>query len=358
MDTATQSIPFYEDEGDFTFNNYLDVEWDDNNNKKIIKEKWTDNTNDKTITVKRVLKYPENVYRRQRLKPFGKGANDKNLTSLGDEVFMEWTPHLFTGKNESIIDNYINDFKTNPGKKYKEKIIINNEIQSFSGLKRLPRGQTWWDVNDKLINGEENPETMDMSEDTFEIPTQYYVDTEVLDLVNKLKETEKHKGLLWINQENEYQKTHSQDKDNISNQDTSSATTSSMGNDGTFVPIHKRKNFRNRVHPGDNESGNYVPLHLRRKLEANKYSIKLYNFTNLDGVDGKDILDWVRGYDVMGYIKITIPKSRRTGKLCSFVFLNFKTENDKSQALEVLLQNKLKFNHSIISVEDASKMDD
>lgn len=101
-------------------------------------------------------------------------------------------------------------------------------------------------------------------------------------------------------------------------------------------------------------NGSFLAPHLRHGSDVIKYSIKLYDFASLDGIEPKDILDWIRDYNIMGYIKITIPKSRRTGRVCTFAFLNFKNEMDKTNALQILKGERLKFNHSIVSVEDAS----
>ena len=363
-ETQQPNLVFDENSGDYDFEQYLGLEWDNDNNSKIVKEKWINVNTNKHIIIKRTTKYSKSVYDRKQLRHFGKVKKDDNITTLGEDVFMEWNPHLFKGKNSHIVDNYVKDYLANVNKVFPEKLIINNDIQLNNKPTILPSGKTWWDIepeeikemvkskneNEKTDNDVERINRVEKEKYTY-IPAQYYIDTTMIDFVNKFKKVRNKPGLLWNNSKFE--------KEQSSKENEPSVVFNTLGlnnndNDGKFVPAHRRRNFKSKVSNVDSSSETFIPIHLRKMIDGIKYSIKLYNFNSLEGIEPKDILDWVREYNVDGYIKVTIPKSRKTGKICSFLFLNFKNENDKTLAFKILSKNKLKFNHSIISVEDTS----
>jgi hypothetical protein len=344
-----KSIPFDEFSGQFKFKGHLSVDWDHEKKRKIIKEQWIDVDTQEDKIVSRTITYPDGMYQRQQLPRFGSSSKaDKGVTTLGEEVFMEWSPHLFKGKNSHYVDNYVKEYTDNISKGFPEKLIINNEIQPNAHYKTLPEGKTWWD-------NEEGDEII-VKKEVFH-PTQYYIDTYMIDYVNKHKNIRKRPGPLWKYSPNKFMGDESDEKE-ISSTNIMLEKPSFIGNTNAFVPLHRRRNYRSRfgnnTEGSDTNKGSFVAPHLRRGGDMVKHSIKLYDFASLDGIDPKDILDWVREYNVMGYIKITIPKSRRTGKVCTFAFLNFKNELDKTNALQILSGTRLKFNHSIVSVEDAS----
>lgn len=344
-----KSIPFDEFSGQFKFKGHLSVDWDHEKKRKIIKEQWMDVDTQKDKIVSRTITYPDGMYQRQQLPRFGSSSKaDKGVTTLGEEVFMEWSPHLFKGKNSHYVDNYVKEYTDNISKGFPEKLIINNEIQPNAHYKTLPEGKTWWD--------NEEGDVIMVKQEVFH-PTQYYIDTYMIDYVNKHKKIRKRPGPLWKYSPNKFMGDESDEKE-TSSTNIMVEKPSFISNTNAFVPLHRRRNYRSRVgnntEGSDTNNGSFVAPHLRRGGDMVKHSIKLYDFASLDGIDPKDILDWVREYNVMGYIKITIPKSRRTGKVCTFAFLNFKNELDKSNALQILSGTRLKFNHSIVSVEDAS----
>lgn len=342
-----KSIEFDEKSAKFEFKGHISVEWDHENHIKIVKELWVDveTLNDKFVT--RTFTYPSNIYQRQQLQRFGNKKIDKGVTTLGEEVFMEWSPHLFKGKNSHYVDNYVNEYNTNIGKIFSEKLIINNEIQP-DYYKTLHEGKTWWD--------NEKEDEIKVKKDVYH-PTPYYIDTYMIDYVNKHKQIMKRPNPIWKYSPNKFIGDDSNEKDTYTTTNPV-ATPSFVGNTNTFIPLHRRRNFRSKynddTNTNDNSNGSFLAPHLRRGGDSIKFSIKLYNFASLDGIEPKDILEWVREYNIIGYIKITIPKSRRTGRVCTFAFLNFKNELDKNNALNILMENRLKFNHSIVSVEDAS----
>jgi len=350
--TTTQkekSIPFNEFSRQFEFKGHLSVDWDHEKKRKIIKEQWMDVDTQEDKIVSRTITYPDGMYQRQQLPRFGSSSKtDKGVTTLGEEVFMEWSPHLFKGKNSHYVDNYVKEYTDNTSKGFPEKLIINNEIQPNGHYKKLPEGKTWWD-------NEEGDEIM-VKQEVFH-PTQYYIDTYMIDYVNKHKNIRKRPGPLWKYSPNKFIGDENKEKE-TSSTNIMVEIPSYNGKSNAFVPLHRRRNYQSRfgnnTEGSDTNNGSFVAPHLRRGGDMVKHSIKLYDFASLDGIDPKDILDWVREYNVIGYIKITIPKSRRTGKVCTFAFLNFKNELDKSNALQILSGIRLKFNHSIVSVEDAS----
>ena len=362
-ETQQPNLVFDENSGEYEFKEYLGLEWDNDNNSKIVKEKWVNvNTNEDKI-IKRTVKYSKAVYDRKHLKKYGNVKKDDNITTLGEDVFMEWNPHLFKGKNSHIVDNYVKDYLVNVNKVFPEKLIINNDIQLNNKPTILPNGKTWWDIepeeikemvksknqNEETDNNVETINRVEKEKYTY-LPVQYYIDTTMINFVNKFKKVRNKPGLLWNNSKFDKEKQ-------SSNEPELSMITNTPGtsdNNGKFVPAHRRRNFKSKTSNMDSSSDTFVPIHLRKMIDGIKYSIKLYNFNSLEGIEPKDILDWVREYNVDGYIKVTMPKSRKTGKICSFLFLNFKNENDKTLAFKILSQNKLKFNHSIISVEDTS----
>ena len=344
-----KSIPFDEFSRQFEFKGHLSVDWDHEKKLKIIKEQWMDVDTQENKIVSRTITYPDGMYQRQQLPRFGSSSKaDKGVTTLGEEVFMEWSPHLFKGKNSHYVDNYVKEYTDNTSKGFPEKLIINNEIQPNGHYKKLPEGKTWWD-------NEEGDEFM-VKKEVFH-PTQYYIDTYMIDYVNKHKNIRKRPGPLWKYSPNKFIGDENKEKE-TSSTNIMVEIPSYNGKSNAFVPLHRRRNYQSRfgnnTEGSDTNNGSFVAPHLRRGGDMVKHSIKLYDFASLDGIDPKDILDWVREYNVMGYIKITIPKSRRTGKVCTFAFLNFKNELDKSNALQILSGIRLKFNHSIVSVEDAS----
>lgn len=355
-------IDFDEKSREYEFKEYLGLEWDNDNNSKIVKEKWINVITNEYKIIKRTVKYSKAEYNRKLLQPYGNAKKDTNITTLGEDVFMEWNPHLFKGKNSHIVDNYVKDYLSNVNKVFSEKLIINNDIQLNNKPTILPNGKTWWDIGPeeikeiKTVKNKEketnnNVETINRVEKekyTY-LPAQYYIDTTMIDFVNKFKKVKNKPGLLWNNSRFDEEKQSSNKPELLITN-----TPGTSDNNGKFIPAHRRKNFKSKASNVDTSSGTFVPIHLRKMIDDIKYSIKLYNFNSLEGIEPKDILDWVRGYDVEGYIKVTMPKSRKTGKICSFVFLNFKNENDKTMAFQILSRNKLKFNHSIISVEDTS----
>lgn len=342
----SKSIPFDEKSGQYEFKGHLSVDWDHEKRIKIVKEKWVDVDTQEDKIVTRTFSYPKSIYKRQQLPRFGNVRKDKGVTTLGEEVFMEWSPQLFKGNNSKYVDNYVNEYTNNINKHFADKLVINNDIQPNS-YKTLPEGKTWWDsasedeilVNKKVFN-----------------PPQYYIDTYMIDYVNKYKKIRNHPPLLWKNSPNTFIGDNITEKENKTVSPVSHPTF--MGNSNAFIPLHRRRNFRskyaNDATNNTSGSGSFLAPHLRRGNDVVKYSIKLFNFASLDGIEPKDILDWIREYNIMGYIKITIPKSRRTGRVCTFAFLNFKNEGDKTNALQILMGKRLKFNHSIVSVEDAS----
>ena len=345
-----KSISFDENSNKYEFKGNISVDWDHEKCLKIVKEQWFDLETQEDKVVTRTFKYPSNMYKRQQLKQFGNIKTDKGVTTLGEEVFMEWSPHLFKGKNSHYVDNYVKKYTTNINRCFPDKLIINNDIQPNSHYKTLPDGKTWWD-------NQEGDEIM-VKKDVYH-PTQYYIDTYMIDYVNKHKKVKKHPDKLWRFSDNTFVGDDNIDKEK-SIPTNLVLTPSFSGNSSSFIPLHRRKNFRSKYNnsntgDNDNKGGSFLAPHLRRGDDMVKHSIKLFNFASLDGIEPKDILDWIREYNVMGYIKITIPKSRRTGRVCSFAFLNFKNELDKVNALKILSGLRLKFNHSIVSVEDASE---
>jgi hypothetical protein len=364
METLSETLipPFDEKSGDYEFKEYLSNEWDSDNYSRIIKEKWINvNTHEPKI-IKRKLTYSKVIYDRLHLKHYGNENKNKNITTLGEDVFMEWGPHLFKGKNSHIVDNYVKDYLNNIYKVFPEKLIINNDIQLNNNITYLPNGKTWWDINPNEINELEiknlenlndnvkNNDNINKEKYSY-FPEQYYIDTTMIDFVNKFKKIQNTPNLLW---NKDIKEDRIDNNELISSSSSLINTTSNGDNDGKFIPAHRRTNFRSKANNFDSTEVSYVPLHLRKNNDSIKYSIKLYNFNNLNGVESIDILEWVREYDICGYIKITIPKNRKTGKLSSFVFLNFKNEDDKNMAFQILTKNRLKYCHSIISVEDTS----
>lgn len=347
-----KSIPFDEFSGKFEFKGHLSVDWDHEKKLKIIKEQWIDIDTQEDKIISRTITYPDGMYQRQQLPRFGSSSKvNKGVTTLGEEVFMEWSPHLFRGKNSHYVDNYVKEYTNNISKGFPEKLIINNEIQPNSHYKILPEGKTWWD-------NEKGDEIM-VKKDVFR-PTQYYIDTYMIDYVNKHKKIRKLPGPLWKYSPNKFIGDESDEKE-TSSTNIIVEKPSFIGSENAFVPLHRRRNYQSRFgnntdgsDTNNSNTGSFLAPHLRRGSDMVKHSIKLYDFASLDGIEPKDILDWVREYNVIGYIKITIPKSRRTGKVCTFAFLNFRNELDKNNALQILTGIRLKFNHSIVSIEDAS----
>jgi len=361
VETKCTTIKFNETDSAFEFKGYIDMKWDDTKCQKFVTEQWLYLPSNELHTVVKKYTYPPLVYKRMHIKPYGKHSKSDKLTSIGDEVFMEWSPHLFKGVRSEFISDYVSEFINDVSKLYPEKIIINNDIQPMT--KVLPEGKTWWDINEDDLN------LVSIKLDNN--PIQYYIDVDMINYVNKFKKVKAPRPLLWKNQENNFitpmlnddgsytyinNNNNNNDKNTKINSISNNNTTvnGTISEDGKYIPLHRRKN-NNTMLSSDMNSASFVPLHLRNKSDNITFSIKLYNFSSLDGIEPCDILEWVRGYNVEGYIKVTIPKNRRTGKICSFIFLNFKSVNDKNTAMSILQNNKLKFNHSIISIEDTSK---
>lgn len=366
IETKCTTIQFNENDVAFEFKGYMDMKWDDNKCQKFVTEQWLYLPDNELHTVVKKYTYSAVVYKRMHIKPYGKNSKSDKLTSIADEVFMEWSPHLFKGAKMEFVSDYVSEFINDVSKLYPEKIIINNDIQPMS--KVLPEGKTWWDINEDELNL--------VSIKTNNEPIQYYMDVDMITYVNKFKKVKPPRPLIWKNQDNNfitptlnddgsytytnnkkdnpYKLDSANNTNNYNNYNNNTNVNGTISEDGKYIPLHRRKNT-NSILSSDMNSASFVPLHLRNKIDSVKFSIKLYNFSSLDGIEPCDILEWVRGYKIEGYIKIAMPKNKRTGKICSFAFLNFKSLNDKNTALAILQNNKLKFNHSIISVEDTSK---
>jgi hypothetical protein len=333
----------------------------------------------------------KSVTERQLFKPFGKAVDvvqNKNITTYGEDVFIEYNPMVFLGKQglvraDAYLKNVMQSYKKN--QPVTEIIVLKSEFtatdveRDYSYLKNIsdPPKQDkstehwdWWgddNINDK-------------------INAQYTVCTGIVspDQCNATGVThnsgvpfcsQKGMGLEFSVSGNEYDQTNTinpvpkyklsiaelipevLDKLQIANnliRDIASLNPKTLesvkfrtlptntgvnASGGRFAPV--RRNIENNADRLNNDRLNHADF-------DDNFSIRISNFSNPDDLTTYAIKDIL--YEYMGDIKfkVSIPRNKETNKNKDFAFINFISEADLHKAFELLSAQRIFMDSAIL----------
>ena len=300
---------------------------------------------------------PKSVSERHEFKPFGK-ANDvvqnKNITTYGEDVFIEYNPMVFLGKQglyraDAYLKNVIHSYAKNIP--VTEIIVLKSEFtepvveRDYSYLKNIsePTNQDnskdkrqdkstehwdWWgddNINDKInsqnTDYEQTPEyKCSIAELIPEVLEKLQIANKLIrdmaSLNPKTLESVKFRTLL-----------------------PNTVTTVSGGR---FAPV--RRNIENNTDRLHNDRLNHADF-------DDNFSIRISNFSNPDDLTTYAIKDIL--YEYMGDIKfkVSIPRNKETNQNKDFAFINFISEADLHKAFELLSAQRIFMDSAILYVE-------
>jgi hypothetical protein len=289
---------------------------------------------------------PKSVDERQAFKAFGNATNitaNKNLTTYGDVVYMEYNPALFLGsRGSTYLNKYMKDIASAFGKDEPLKYVITLKSTDLNDKKITVGAHTpkqdecqptqwdWWGDDD--INAKINCEKYNYNP-THNLSTSAITQDLITDVVDKLSVAKKIIGDYRIPVENDGPAPAS-----IIFRDIKPTQSSSTG--GLFTP----RALQNKAKSSSTDHMNI--LHI-----DDNYAIRVSNFTDtfdLTPYDVKDIF-----VDYIGDIRynVSIPKDRETNFNKDFAFLNFQCEQDMMAALAALQNQRIYFDSSILCFE-------
>lgn len=372
----------------------------------------------KTRTYGKCSKIKQNIIKeRKQFKKFGDAMNEtqnKSITNLADEMFMEFNPKVFNNyAGKKYLNNYVDNFYKNPYNCiYNKLVFYDDELRldrdNIDELDRVNNTNKMMDLF-KAFTGDEKNGFQSNNNDNQNInnhgQNNTREDTSNIWVIKKNRNEEQNE---LISKMNKIQNMHSDNKDS---------------KDNAFVPIHLRKhkprsrlnNCNNINQPqvtnfyentdssniqGNNFQGNnvigssfnmhssskremtpreqrlekYKKMELRKnnnfidinsktnnngssnqndfeKTYEEKYSLKLIGFSSLEDMKPIDIVHLVKEKNINSYIKCCIPRNRKTGKNKNLCFLDFDTYEEASYAFDVLNENKIRMDYAIITPE-------
>lgn len=91
---------------------------------------------------------------------------------------------------------------------------------------------------------------------------------------------------------------------------------------------------------------------------SDKYGLRLYGFNSLEEFDHNDIRDMLIKHGVQRPGRVFIPRDRQTNKNRNFAFVNFRSEEEVTQALDILqASGRIAFDHVFIKVQRSKPRD-
>lgn len=407
-------IKFDENDINFRYIKTISDNLNEDGNERIVVEKWLyyplSRELKRTIITKNYGKMIEEkrnrILERKNLNKFGEACNEvqnKNITNLGDEIFMEYNPKIFNSiSGKKYLNGYVNNIYRNPYKKFNDKLIFFDEKlidkDNIEELDRVASANKVIDVFKEFRKEEAQDKKDEGQEEKNEDKSNIWV--------IKKNRTNDQKAIF--NKINKLQNMHA--KENNSNKD-----------DNIFVPIHLRKNKPNRLlnntfnnditssfydnknnesngfnnnsnNNGFNDDNNLIKQNMTprekrllkyRQMEfknenkyvnidnnsdinsksnsinnindnndfKEKYSLKLIGFNSLEDMKPIDIVHIVKDKNINCYIKCCIPRNRKTGKNKNICFLDFNTYEEAVYAYDILNENKIRMDYAIITAE-------
>ena len=299
----------------------------------------------------------KSVSERYEFKSFGKAIDvvqNKNITTYGEDVFIEYNPMVFLGKQglaraDAYLKNVLQSYAKNIP--VTEIIVLKSEFtepvveRDYSYLKNIsePTNQDnskdkrqdkstehwdWWgddNINDKINS--QNTDYEQTPEYKCSIAELIPEVLEKLQIANKLI-----RDMASLNP-----KTLESVKFR-----TLQPNTVTTVSGGRFAPVRRNiENNTDRLH-------NDRPAHTDFN---DNYSIRISNFSNPDDLTTYAIKDAL--YEFIDNIpfKVSIPRNKETNKNKDFAFINFISEADLHKAFELLSAQRIFMDSAILYVE-------
>lgn len=281
------------------------------------------------------------VAERQEFKPFGKAIDtvqNKNITTYGEDVFIEYNPMVFLGKQGSIrADNYLKRVITAYAKNepVTDIIMLKSEFADNSTFDKLQHAQSysntwdWWgddDIN-KKINAYELNNDLSNAQNRINHKQKITITELIPEVIDKI-----HIANKLIREMDSFNpKSH----DTVTFRNIQSTTAKTTHSNARFEPV-RRNIDANRVNQADFDDN---------------FSIRISNFTNPDDLTTYAIKDAL--YEFMDDIpfKVSIPRNKETNKNKDFAFINFVSEADLNKAFEQLSKQRIFMDSAILYIE-------
>ena len=311
---------------------------------------------------------PKSVSERHEFKPFGKAIDvvqNKNITTYGEDVFIEYNPMVFLGKQglcraDAYLKNVIHSYAKNIP--VTEIIVLKSEFtatdveRDYSYLKNIsePTNQDnskdkrqdkstehwdWW--GDDNINDKINAQYNDYDHGTNTINPEPKYKLSIAELIPEVLEKLQIANKLIRDMASLNPKTLESVKFR-----TLPANTGGNSSGGRFAPV--RRNIENNTDRLHNDRLNHADF-------DDNFSIRISNFSNPDDLTTYAIKDIL--YEYMGDIKfkVSIPRNKETNQNKDFAFINFISEADLHKAFELLSAQRIFMDSAILYVEVSNR---
>lgn len=311
---------------------------------------------------------PRTQESRLQIKPFGAAVDrerNEKCTTYGEDTFIEYNPMVFFGPaGLKRINNYYNNVIAGLAKEIPvipPQIILKDYNAGNSNpaeCETTCNNIDWWadDINEYIQNYEKlEPVTCQHG---YQPAALEILIPEVLD---KLKVASK---LI-----KDY-RVHDQDKPAIQFRDPELYDTTAIGANRPTPQARFQApatlSSRNPVAETEPETnGRFSMLSSRQRgiphetPDARVYyddncTIKISNFGDAHILDVYDIKDFLREHGLDSAeikYKVTMPKNKETGQARDFIYLNFCDDAGLTQALNILLGQRIAYEYGILSVE-------
>ena len=289
---------------------------------------------------------PKTVTERLLIKPFGKATDsvqNKNITTFGEDVFIEYNPTFFLGKRGlAMADNYLKNVIHSYSKNepVTEIIILKSEftvpdiernnsyLKNIDELTKQDNCHDWWgddNINDK-INAQNN--TLDINQ---EAKYKLSVTELIPEVIDKLNVANK---LI-----NDMTSQIPKSLDVIKFR-TLPTNTVNNKSEARFAPV-KRNINADKI---NNDKLTHIDF-------DDNFSIRLSNFSNPDDLTTYAIKDILNEYIGNIKFKVSIPRNKETNQNKDFAFINFISETDLNSAFELLTAQRIFMDSAILYVE-------
>lgn len=299
---------------------------------------------------------PKTVDERRAFKPFGKATDviaNKNITTIGDDIFMEYKPIMFLGPSGmTYVNNYINDIinavKNNTALTYNISIQTDDIVQPLTmngdnSTQMAPYNWDWWgddDINNK-INTLECHNIMSTQTVGTKHSYAYLYSDVISDIVDKLSIAQK---LI-----KEFNVPITNNDKTIKFREINNAVTSDTKQQSRFIPKALRTS------QNTNQSGEYLSSNSTSVIHDDNWSIRISNFTDTNNLNQSLIRDLLSEYLGDVKYKISIPRDKETNTNKDFAFLNFNSECDMNTALSTLTSQRIYFDSAILYIEQSKR---
>jgi hypothetical protein len=283
------------------------------------------------------------VAERQEFKPFGKAIDtvqNKNITNYGEDVFIEYNPIVFLGKQgnrraDAYLNHVINAYAKN--EPVTDIIMLKAEFADNSTFDKLQNAQSysntwdWWgddDINEK-INAYELNNSLLNAQNGINHKQKITITELIPEVIDKI-----HIANKLIREMASFNpKSH----DTVTFRNLQSTTARPTHSNARFEPV--RRNMDN---------------HADKQTHADfddNYSIRISNFSDPDSLTTYSIKDVL--YEFMDNIpiKVSIPRNKETNKNKDFAFINFVSETDLNNAFEQLSKQRIFMDSAILYIE-------